>query len=213
MAEDCRPGAAACVMFMKSKKPKKQRKAFHEKPLHARQREVASHLAKKLAGELSMRAIPLRTGDSVKVMRGGFKGKSGKVSRVDYSKMQVFVEKLSRRKADGTEVLVAFKASNLLVESLEKGDEKRLKKLRRAKEGKEGKKAGEEKSAEKEKGTIEEKKEAGEKKGEPAEKEEKKEAVKEGKAMEEPRERLSQEKEPEKGKTENPVQGKEKGDK
>jgi len=127
---------------MKSKKPKKQRKAFHEMPLHVRQKAVASHLNKKLAGELGIRAIALRKGDSVKAMRGGFKGKGGKVSRIDYSKMQVFVEKLTRRKSDGTEVMVPFKASNLEIESLEKGDEKRLKKLRRAKAGKEEKGKG-----------------------------------------------------------------------
>lgn len=118
---------------MKSKKPKKQRKTFYEKPLHQRQKEVSAHLDKKLAGELGLKAISLRKGDSVKVLRGDFKGKSGKIARIDLSKMRVFVEKIAKKKADGTETLVPLHASNLLLVSMDKSDEKRLKRLKRAK--------------------------------------------------------------------------------
>lgn len=129
---------------MKSRKPKKQRKAFHEKPLHRKQKELSAHLHRKLAEELGFRSIALRKGDTVKILRGDYKGKGGKISRVDISKGSVFVEKISRKKADGTEVLVPLQHSNLLVESIDRSDEKRFKRLKRAKEkAVEGKKAGE----------------------------------------------------------------------
>ncbi len=118
---------------MESKKPKKQRKAFHEMPLHRKQKAVSAHLNKRLREELGVRAMPVRKGDTVKVMRGSFKGKNGKVSSVNISKMHVFVEKITRKKADGTEAIMPLRASNLLIESLEKIDEKRFKRIKKQK--------------------------------------------------------------------------------
>ncbi len=112
---------------MDSKKPKKQRKRFHSMPLHRRRKSVSSHLGKSLKKELGKRALPVRKGDTVKVMRGSFKGKSAKVSSVNSAEMKVFLEKTTRKKSDGTEIAVPFHPSNLLIESIEKGDEKRLK--------------------------------------------------------------------------------------
>ncbi|MEM0359798.1 MAG: 50S ribosomal protein L24 [Candidatus Diapherotrites archaeon] len=127
---------------MKSSKPKKNRKAFYEKPLHKKQKSLAAHLSKKLAEELGRRSVPLRKGDEVKIIRGDFKGKKGKISRVDLSRGRVYIEKISRKKADGTETQVPFQASKLIVESLDRGDSKRLKFLKKERESK-GKKTAE----------------------------------------------------------------------
>jgi len=112
---------------MKSKKPKKQRKSQAKKPLHQRKRLVSAHLSKELMESLKRRSIPVRKGDSVKIMRGSFKGKSGKVVKVDLRKASVYIEKITRKKTDGSEVLVPINASNLLVTALDKSDERRLK--------------------------------------------------------------------------------------
>ena len=142
MAQDCWFSPAG-DLIMTSHKPKKQRKDFYGKPKHKRQKEMASHLDKKIAKELGVRAMPLRKGDDVKIMRGSFKGKSGKVSSVNLANMQVFIEKITRKRIDGTEIMVPFKSSNLLIVSLDRSDEKRMKRFKKAKkepvEAKEGK--------------------------------------------------------------------------
>lgn len=114
---------------MKSKKPKKQRKAQKEMPLHKRKRLVSAHLSKELRESLKKRSLPVRKGDSVKIMRGSFKGKSGKVIKVDLRKAKIYIEKITRKKANGTEVPVPISASNVLITALDKSDERRLKRL------------------------------------------------------------------------------------
>jgi len=114
-------------MKVKSSKPKKQRKFHYKKPLHMKQQCLASHLNKKLAKQLEKRSIALRKGDTVKVMRGKMKEKSGKITGVNYGKGIVFIENIMRKKANGEEVQVPLKASNLLVTDLDKSDSKRFK--------------------------------------------------------------------------------------
>lgn len=128
-------------MIMKnveSSKPKKQRKAHYSRALHRKQQGLAGHLDKKLRKELGMRSVALRKGDVVKVVRGGFKGKSGKITAVDYRKGVVFVEKVVRKKANGEEIQVPLQASKLLVVEVEKSDSRRFKGKKARVAGKKG---------------------------------------------------------------------------
>ncbi len=114
-------------MKIESSKPKKQRKFHYEKPLHMKQKCLASHLDKKFAKQLEKRSVAVRKGDTMKIMRGKMKGKSGKITSVNYRKGIVFIENIMRKKANGEEVQVPLKASNLLVIDLNKSDSKRFK--------------------------------------------------------------------------------------
>ncbi|MEK6852509.1 MAG: 50S ribosomal protein L24 [Nanoarchaeota archaeon] len=98
-----------------SKKPKKQRKYRYNAPLHLRQKLVSSNLSKELRKRYKVRSISVRKGDSVKVMRGGFKGKTAKVASVDLRKLKVSLEGIQRTKKDGTKVTVNFDPSNLQI--------------------------------------------------------------------------------------------------
>lgn len=88
---------------------------------------VSSHLSKELRAKYRRRSIPVRKGDSVKVMRGKFKGESGKVDVVDRKSLKVYLEGLKITKKDGTEVRVSVDPSNLLVTSMNLEDKKRIK--------------------------------------------------------------------------------------
>lgn len=110
-----------------SKRPKKQRSALYSMQAHCLGRELSAHLSSELRKSLGTRAVTVRVGDRTKVMRGGKKGVSGKVTAVNRRKRTVFIEGLTRKKADGTEVQIPVKAANLLLTELEKGDERRLK--------------------------------------------------------------------------------------
>ena len=86
---------------MASSKPSKQRKMFFNAPAHKRRRMLAARLSEDLTKNHKVRRLPVRTGDSVRVMRGDFAGLEGKVQRVDYSNGRIFVEGMSREKSAG----------------------------------------------------------------------------------------------------------------
>ena len=115
----------------KSKKPRKQRKFLVEAPLHIRRKMIAAHLSKELREKYKRRAVPLRRGDEVVVMRGEFKGKKGKVLRIDTKKYKVYVEGITRKKSTGAQALVPIHPSKLMIINLDLSDKKRVEMLGR----------------------------------------------------------------------------------
>ena len=116
-----------------SKQPRKQRKYRANAPLHTRVKMIAGHLAKTLREKYGKRSFNLRKGDSVKVMSGEFKGKTGKIALVNKNKLKVAIEGIQRAKKDGTKVNVLFDGSNLQIQELNLDDKKRLKSLNKEK--------------------------------------------------------------------------------
>ncbi|MCR4368422.1 MAG: 50S ribosomal protein L24 [archaeon] len=116
-------------MILTSSKPKKQRKQHYTRPLHLKEKEFSMHLNKALRKALGKRSLEGRKGDTVRIMRGDekFVGKQGKITAVKRSKIQVFVENVTRKKMNGTEIQVPFKPSNLELVALEEKDNRRLK--------------------------------------------------------------------------------------
>lgn len=122
--------------MIKSSKPRKQRKFLYTAPLHRRQKLVSAHLSKELRAQLKKRSLPLRKGDEVKIMRGKFSGKTGKVAEVDLKKLKIFIDGVTRKKADGKEVKIPFRPSNLLITRAELSDKKRQKIIERTQKSK-----------------------------------------------------------------------------
>jgi len=119
--------------WISSKQPRKQRKYRYNAPLHIRQKLVSDHLSKELRKELGIRSLPVRKGDKVKIMRGQFKGKEGKVTKVDLKKLKIYIDVAKRKKVSGQEVQVPVDPSNVMIIELNKEDKKRLKKIERKK--------------------------------------------------------------------------------
>lgn len=118
-------------MRPKSSKPRKQRKFLFTAPLHLRRKLLSSHLSKELREKYKRRSLPVRKNDEVEVMRGEFKKKRGKISRVDLKKYKVYVEGMTIKRTDGTERQVAFHPSNLKIINLNLDDKRRVKTLER----------------------------------------------------------------------------------
>jgi large subunit ribosomal protein L24 len=119
------------VRALASPKPKVQRKAFYNAPLHLRHKLVSAHLSRELRDKLGIRSLPVVVGDRVMIMKGDYKGKTGKVVEVDLKGLWVKVEGITRKKADGTEVLVKFRPWNLLILDLNLKDKWRRKIIER----------------------------------------------------------------------------------
>jgi large subunit ribosomal protein L24 len=115
---------------MMSTKPNVARKAFYNMPMHKASKQVAGHLNEKLQKELGKRAITLRKGDTVKVLRGQFKGKEGKITGVNRKARKLLIEKLTIKKSNGEELQVKIDASNVLVLDIDRTDRKRTAKAK-----------------------------------------------------------------------------------
>lgn len=102
-------------MLKTSEKPRQQRKFRYTAPLHLRKHFVHVHLSKELRAKTKKRAIAVKKGDKVKVMRGKFAGKEGKIMAVNLTRAKVFIEGMAAKKQKGKEVPLAFEPSNLMI--------------------------------------------------------------------------------------------------
>ncbi|OYT41773.1 50S ribosomal protein L24 [Candidatus Pacearchaeota archaeon ex4484_26] len=114
-----------------SKKPAKQRKYRANAPLHIRRKFLSAHLSKELKRKYLRRSFPVRKGDTVKILKGEFKGKKAKVASLDLARLKVYLEGIQRLKKDGTKVNVNFDPSNLQIINLYLEDRKRVGALER----------------------------------------------------------------------------------
>jgi large subunit ribosomal protein L24 len=114
-----------------SKQPRKQRKYKANMPLHLKHKLMSAHLSKELGAKYKRRSFPLKKGDTVKVTKGEFRGKTGKINIADLKKLRVAVEGLQKQKKDGTKVNVYFRPSNLIMTELNLEDKERDKALKR----------------------------------------------------------------------------------
>ena len=97
---------------------RKQRKFRYNAPYHTRSLFLHVHLDSTLRAKHGTRALRVRKGDTVKVLRGQDKGKIGKVERVDLQRIKVFVNGVDRPKRDGSKALLPIHPSNLMITSL-----------------------------------------------------------------------------------------------
>jgi large subunit ribosomal protein L24 len=114
-----------------STKAKKQRKARAEAPLHKKKRMVAAHLDSALMSEYNVRSLPVKKGDTVKIVRGAkdFKASEAKVASVDLKSCKIIVENITVPKADGTQKPKPVDPSNVLLTKLDLSDPWRKAKL------------------------------------------------------------------------------------
>ncbi|WP_415283557.1 50S ribosomal protein L24 [Candidatus Nitrososphaera sp. FF02] len=92
-------------------------------PKHQRDSMVGATLSDNLRQQYKRRSARVVKGDSVKVMRGEYKGVEGKVDKVNTEKGTLQIEGIQREKVRGGQVKVAIHASNVMITSL-KGDDK-----------------------------------------------------------------------------------------
>ena len=116
---------------MKSIKPGKQRKELFNAPLHKKRKEASAHLEEKLLLKYDKRAVPVIKGDTVRVMRGSYKGHEDKIAGVNIKKRHVEIEGLTITKADGKKIAKPIHPSNLLITKLNLTDKWRRYKLER----------------------------------------------------------------------------------
>ena len=112
-----------------STQPRKQRLQRALEPHHRARKQMAGHLSEELLLRYNRRSLTVVKGDEVKLMRGGQKGKTGKVIAIDTRARKVTIEGITHKKADGTDVALPVDPSNLLLLKLNLEDARRRAKL------------------------------------------------------------------------------------
>jgi len=112
-----------------SSQPRKKRKYVANAPLHIKRKFVHVNLSKDLRKKLGKRNISIKKDDKVKIKRGKFKGKEGKVLEVNLKKSKIIIEGIQVKKMDGSKANVKMQPSNLqIIELAERKNKKESKK-------------------------------------------------------------------------------------
>ena len=111
-------------------KPTKMRnKQIFQATLQNRSKQMGSALSKDLHKKYGKRSVRVIEGDHVTILRGEFKGVSGKITKISKEKTSVTVEGVKKEKTKGDKFDVYIHTSNLVVTALNTSDKWRITKL------------------------------------------------------------------------------------
>jgi large subunit ribosomal protein L24 len=102
---------------------------LHNAPLHKKRKWISSHLAENLLLKYDRRSLPVVKGDTVKIMRGNYRGHEDKISKVNVRDQTVEIEGATITTAKGTKIAKPIHASTLLITKLNITDKWRRRKL------------------------------------------------------------------------------------
>jgi len=81
---------------------RKTRKAHFTAPSSERRKIMSAPLASELKAQYGANAVPIRVNDEVRVTRGKFKNREGKVEQVYRKKWVIHIKNITRDKVNGT---------------------------------------------------------------------------------------------------------------
>ena len=112
-------GAAAMKLSPKvSASRRKSRKAHFQAPSSERRVIMSAPLSSELRKKYGVRSMPVRKDDEVKVVRGSFKGRDGKVTQVYRKKWVIHIERITRDKGNQQSVQVGIHPSKCEITKL-----------------------------------------------------------------------------------------------
>ncbi|CAG8530305.1 12341_t:CDS:2 [Funneliformis mosseae] len=94
---------------------RKSRKAHFSAPSSVRRKIMSSSLNKELREKYNTRSIPIRKDDEVRIVRGHFKGREGKVIQVYRKRWVIHIERINKEKINGTTVPIGIHPSNVVI--------------------------------------------------------------------------------------------------
>lgn len=98
-------------------------------PKHERDKMVGGVLEDSLRDQYGRKGVRVIKGDSVRVVRGEYKGIEGKIEKVDTQHATFHIEGIQREKIRGGQVKIPIHSSNVIVIALNLEDKHRSKKL------------------------------------------------------------------------------------
>lgn len=104
---------------------------MYQAHISERYKRFSAPLSSKLKESHSTNSVPVRSGDTVMIMRGDRKGSEGKITKIDRKKYRIFVEGANREKVDGTTTLIPIQPSKVMITRLNLDDKWRKRILER----------------------------------------------------------------------------------
>ena len=92
-------------------------------------KQISSPLSSDLKKKYSKNSVRVIEGDSVKIIRGEFKGVDGKVAKISVEKSSLAIEGVKKEKTKGDKFDVYVHSSNVIVTGLNSDDKWRMSKL------------------------------------------------------------------------------------
>jgi len=83
---------------------------------------VTAPLSEQLRDRYKRRSLPIRKGDTVKILRGDFAGLEGKVIDINRVECRIFIEGVTRERVSGQQVKIGVHPSKVVVMNLDLGD-------------------------------------------------------------------------------------------
>jgi len=107
---------------LKSKSPRKQRRAIYNAPLHRRRKLIVARLSPELREKYGVRNLSVRKDDEVLINGGMFAGIQGKVSRINLKKCTILVDGAVGEKTTGQSYSVPIRPSRVTLVKLKLDD-------------------------------------------------------------------------------------------
>lgn len=98
-----------------SRQPRKQRKAIYSSALHTMRKYLHAHLSKELRTAMGKRSVLAAKGDGVKVLKGKFKGVSGKINGVNLKTGFVTIEGMMVKRQNGKEIPATLRPNQFII--------------------------------------------------------------------------------------------------
>ena len=90
-------------------------------------KQICAPISKDLRKKYSRRSIRIMTNDTVKVMRGEYKGLTGKVTKISTQTSGIAIEGNKKEKLKGEKIDVYIHSTNMIITALNTDDKWRLK--------------------------------------------------------------------------------------
>lgn len=114
--------------------PRRQRKALYTADSFERRRRMAVPLSRELRSRFHLRSLPVRKGDTVRVLSGSFVGREERVARIDRRAYSITLDNVTLKAADEKLKPLAIRPSHLVITRLNLSDPWRRRSLRAAEE-------------------------------------------------------------------------------
>lgn len=104
---------------------RKSRKAHFSAPSSVRRKIMSSPLSKELRTKYSVRSLPIRKDDEVRIVRGKYKDREGKVTQVYRKKWVIHVDRVQRDKSNGASVPIGIHPSKVVITTIKLDKDRR----------------------------------------------------------------------------------------
>ncbi|KAG6331654.1 hypothetical protein ID866_7438, partial [Astraeus odoratus] len=104
---------------------RKARKAHFSAPSSVRRKIMSSPLSKELRTKYNTRSLPIRKDDEVRIVRGKYKGREGKVTQVYRKKWVIHVDRVQRDKSNGASVPIGVHPSKVVITTIKLDKDRR----------------------------------------------------------------------------------------